>query len=263
MTLALVLWTLLPGLLWAFWLYKRDVFEPEPLGMIARAFILGMLITLPAGFLNETLFHVLLDHTGPDSGMETAAIFSFGIVGPVEEGLKFLAVYLFFFRHKEFDEPIDGLIYAGTVALGFASAENLYYVSQYGSEVIPIRGLLAVPGHFLFAASYGYAMGMKKGLSSPNAASTVASTKRSEKDRTSIPHPNRGMSLGIGLLIAIIAHGAYNFSFFGGALVGRPAIAWGGVGCVMGLLIRQWGHYVRTLDSLSQHDQSGIRRGVI
>ena len=256
MTLFLVLWTLLPGILWGFWLYKRDAFEPEPIRMVVRAFLLGMAVTLLAGFLNDLFLRNLVI----DSPIRGAAMVSFGIVAPVEELLKFGVVYAFFFRHQEFDEPIDGLIYAGTVALGFASAENLHYVARFGSEIIPVRGLLAVPAHFLFAASYGYAMGMKKGLSRPNLGGHIASTQDRGK---ALPHPNRGMSLSVGLLIAIVAHGAYNFSFFTGHLLNKPLISWGGVGIVMGVLILLWGRYVRTLESLSQFDTRKHRQQVI
>ena len=48
MPLGLILWSLVPGLLWAHWLYKRDAFQPEPLGLVAKAFGIGMLLTAPA-----------------------------------------------------------------------------------------------------------------------------------------------------------------------------------------------------------------------
>jgi hypothetical protein len=51
----------------------------------------------------------------------------------VEEILKGFAVLVVFaiFR-KEFDSVLDGIIYAGIVALGFAATENSYYIYNYG-----------------------------------------------------------------------------------------------------------------------------------
>jgi RsiW-degrading membrane proteinase PrsW (M82 family) len=148
---------------------------------------------------------------------------------------------------------MDGLIYAGTVALGFASAENLYYVATHGSQVLVIRGLLSVPAHFLFAASYGYAMGMKKGVATHEQGGLLtASTKRSQSEKAHIPHPDRGPSLAKGLFIAILAHGAFNFTLFSGDHLESLVVAWGGVAVIMLALTHQWRRYVRTLESLSQ-----------
>ena len=47
----------------------------------------------------------------------------------MEEGLKGLAVLLvFLFFHREFDSVLDGIIYAGVTALGFAATENVLYI---------------------------------------------------------------------------------------------------------------------------------------
>ena len=182
MTPGLLLWTLAPGLVWAHWLYKRDVFEPEPIVLVIRAFVLGMLIVIPAGHLNTSAMEAGWLYASDNEWIIDLKR-SFLVVAPIEEGLKFATVYLFFFRHKEFDEPIDGLIYTGTVALGFASAENAYYVLRYGGDVILTRSVLAVPAHFLFAASYGHAMGMKKGIKHPLEQGQLMASSRQEPGR--------------------------------------------------------------------------------
>ena len=237
MSLGLILWSVLPGLLWAHWLYKRDAFQPEPLPLVAKAFLVGMLLTIPSVYFSS----LLRDLPSMDVALvETDWLWSlkaaFLITGPVEEGLKFAAVYVLFLHHKDFDEPIDGLIYTGTVALGFASAENIVYLARYGADVIVLRALLSVPGHFLFAASFGYAMGMR----------TVDGP----------PIPNRRLppapwDLGLGLFIAICAHGAYNFFLLVGHHYQEPVWGWGGSLCILGVLTLLWRSYVRRLDDLS------------
>jgi RsiW-degrading membrane proteinase PrsW (M82 family) len=273
MSIFIVVCTLAPGLLWLQWLLKRDGYEPEPLKRIALAFGLGMLVTLPAGLINslaldsqafQNLFSVM-DSSGSTLTVGTPGLVAmcFGIIGPTEELLKFGIVYFFFFRHKEFDEPIDGLIYAGSVALGFATAENFLYVSQYGVEVLLVRGLLTVPAHVLFSASYGYAMGMKKGLASTKAGgyrtANVASTAQSAAEREHIPHPDRGPSLSQGVLFAIAAHGAYDFVVFQGVAVDQMLFTWGGILLILGVLTQRWKTQAATLGSYSQFKKGDPR----
>ena len=233
----LIIWSLLPGLLWLQWIYKRDTYQPEPLGTVGKAFGIGMLLTLPAGILNETFgMTAFLTYTVSPNLMDMAAL-SFGVIGPAEEGLKFGALYLFFFHHKDFDEPIDGLVYAGSIALGFASAENILYVISHGNEVVLLRGITAVPAHFLFAASFGYAMGRMKA-----------------------PGTSRGPSLLWGWGVAAIAHGAYDFMIFGAAVLGIPSVGYLGLALVLLGLAIKWKAYVEELAFLSPfrpHTQRG------
>ena len=233
MHIGLILWSLVPGVLWAHWLYKRDAFQPEPLGLVAKAFVVGMLLTAPAIALGAQLrIHFPLGESLEPESWIWAFQASFLTTAPLEEGLKFLAVYVFFFHHKDFDEPIDGLVYSGTVALGFASAENIFYLAHYGAEVLPFRAFLAVPGHFLFAASFGYAMGLR----------TVDSTPRR------LPAP---WDLIAALLAAIAAHGAYNFCLILAQNQQQPIWGWTCALLVLGTLGLVWRAYIKRLDELS------------
>ena len=98
------------------------------------------------------------------------------LVAPIVEELgKFFAVKLSVYNHKEFNEPMDGIIYASAVALGFASIENGIYlfrisiVSKYLlSNVILARSILSVPAHALFSSIWGYALGRAKFSKSQN-----------------------------------------------------------------------------------------------
>ena len=81
------------------------------------------------------------------------------VVGPVEELCKFGAVRLGPYRSLFFDEPVDGLIYASTASLGFASLENLFYVLQYGPQVMILRAPMSTLGHLVFGSIWGYALG--------------------------------------------------------------------------------------------------------
>ncbi|MEX2598785.1 MAG: PrsW family glutamic-type intramembrane protease, partial [Dehalococcoidia bacterium] len=131
---ALVLIAFTPGIFWL-WFYTRlDKYRPEPRRLLAMAFFLGMLSTIPAGILN-TLFidESVLDQTAALASVAMAMLL---VVGPVEETSKFLAVRFGPYRSRYFDEPIDALVYGAAASLGFASLENLMYVLTFGPEVM-------------------------------------------------------------------------------------------------------------------------------
>ncbi len=112
-------------------------------------------------------------------------------------------VYLFVFRRPVFDEPIDGIVYAVTAALGFAALENFVYLFAAYSETLALplelsvlRALLSVPGHALMSSMWGYSLGQ-----------TLVT-----------PHPLAMRLVFNGLLLAILLHSAFNFLVGAGAI---------------------------------------------
>lgn len=138
-----------PGIFWMWFWWRKDKFEKEPARYLAITFFLGALVVIPAALLEMAL------HTGIWTVDEV-------MVGVIEEFGKFLAVYLFVFRKSEFNEVMDGIIYAAAAALGFASLENFLYILSYGAGVMVGRALLSTLGHVLFSAFWGYSLGLKK-----------------------------------------------------------------------------------------------------
>ena len=113
---------LAPSLIWLSFYLKRDC-HPEPKSLLAKAFLMGIIIS-PLAILLQLGFSELRNivsfeflHQG------TPAFFLWSSF--VEEFLKFLAVYLVIVRSPEFDEPVDGIIYMISAALGFAAIENI------------------------------------------------------------------------------------------------------------------------------------------
>jgi RsiW-degrading membrane proteinase PrsW (M82 family) len=165
-----------PTLVILLYIYKKDRYEPEPLHLVAWVFFLGALTVIPAGLI-ELLF--------PEG------VFSSAVVAPVvEEGLKFLVVYFAIYHHPEFDEPMDGIVYATAASLGFATIENILYVIDGGLAVGIVRAIASVPGHVIFACIWGFALGTAK---------FKPATER------------RGIIL-TGLLGGMLLHGIFNFS---------------------------------------------------
>jgi protease PrsW len=149
-----------------------DRWEPEPWSALAVAFGWGASVSvLVALVLNSAALVVLLE-LGSDA--VTAGAWAATVVAPVvEESIKGLGLLLIFLVWRRFyDGPVDGVVYAATVAAGFAFVENILYfgeavgesavVGDGGSVVAVVFVLRAVASpfaHVLFTACIGLALG--------------------------------------------------------------------------------------------------------
>jgi len=141
--------------------YHKDRYEKEPLSLLIKAFLIGILITVPALFLEQS-FAVLFMYTPVTTNIFIIFLYAFIGVGFVEEGLKFIGLFGLMYYNKEFDEPYDGIMYAVMISLGFAFIENIFYVFRGGFYVGVLRAFLSIPGHAIFGVFMGYFMGVAK-----------------------------------------------------------------------------------------------------
>ena len=134
-------------------LWWLDRIEPEPLQDRVHAFLWGATISgVVAGIINSIVFAA--------SNQTWAAVVSAPFS---EEIMKALGV-IWAFRRKEIDGVMDGIVYAGWVALGFAVVENFLYFSDAANaealiQVVIARGLLTPFAHPLFSFWSGLAVG--------------------------------------------------------------------------------------------------------
>ena len=153
---------LLPALFWAAYHYHKDRHLPEPLANLLLCFGLGIvssgigkLLYIGIGYLDlrydalELAFHNL-------PGLLAYALL---VIGPVEEIAKLIPFLVFVLRFRAFDEPIDGIIYASFIALGYATMENLHYLQFLTSTEAVLRGFAAPLVHIMFASIWGYRIG--------------------------------------------------------------------------------------------------------
>ena len=185
MSFTLLALAITPGLAIAFFIYSRDK-EKEPGKLLRRAFLLGMLSTFVA-----IAFELWWEKNGytrrPD--LSSTAFYAMIVVAFSEEFAKFIFLRRFFYKHKEFNEPFDGIVYSVMIALGFATLENIFYAYQYGIGTTIMRMFTAVPSHAADGVIMGYFVGKAKF------------------------HPNKKtLYLVAGLLGATFFHGAYDFS---------------------------------------------------
>ena len=154
----IILISFTPGLFWLWFYLRKDSYRPAPRRLIAITFGLGCLAVVPAGIVE---WIVLGDSfLAEGAGFEGLAAGMLFVVGPVEELCKFAAVRFKAYRSPYFDEPMDGLVYAAAASLGFASMENLFYVVEFGPEVMLGRAPLSTVAHLVFGGIWGYALGL-------------------------------------------------------------------------------------------------------
>lgn len=186
----LVLVAIAPGLLWLWFFVRLDRIRPSSRRWIALTVLLGVISTVPVGLVEWGAFRGLAEvASDAEVRLATTAIVMLGVVGPVEEAGKFLAVRLGVYRSLHFEEPLDGLVYGAAASLGFASLENLLYVLVWGPEVMLVRAPFSTLAHVVFGSVWGYGLGLR--------------------------HSGRGAWVVWGsLAVAAALHGAFNILLF-------------------------------------------------
>ncbi len=143
-----------------------DRWEPEPRAALAFAALWGAGVSVVVALLFDLGVQIAVDSAGGKPSGFLQAVVQAPLV---EEGAKGFGVLLiFWFNRKHFDGPLDGIVYAATVAGGFAFSENILYFgrtvaeSGIGGDFLVIfiaRGIFSPFAHLLFTACTGYAIG--------------------------------------------------------------------------------------------------------
>ncbi len=150
---AIVASAIAPALL-LLWLVVAADSRPEPPRVVWTAVILGALSVIPTGFLELWLKHVPITHN-PWLAVDVSTLL---FVGIPEETVKISIIAAIARRARDFDEPMDGVVYGTAVGLGFAAVENLLFLMRAGTnwEITAIaRGVLSVPFHGALGAIAG------------------------------------------------------------------------------------------------------------
>jgi RsiW-degrading membrane proteinase PrsW (M82 family) len=191
----------LPSFLWLCYYLRKDREEPEPKLLLVKIFILGGLITVPTVSVQQFVLSLL--KTDYFTSASLFLIISLLLMALIEESAKFIVIKFGILKDKEFDEPIDGMIYMMTSALGFAAAENfltLIFVSNESFfditttiiwenvlQISLVRFLGATLLHALCSGIIGFVIGLSF-------------------------HKKKEKYVIFGLLTATILHALYNLS---------------------------------------------------
>jgi protease PrsW len=176
-----------PGIAIALFIYFRDKYEKEPFRLLRGCFLFGMLSIVPAAIIEMVEGLMGFSETG---GIAMILVYAFIGVGLVEELSKFFFLRVYAYPKKDFNEPFDGIVYSVMVAMGFATAENILYAITHGLETTLLRMFTAVPLHATCGIILGFYVGLAKF------------------------RPNPVKYILLGLLLAILVHGAYDFFLF-------------------------------------------------
>ena len=221
-----------PAALWAAYHYFKDRHRPEPLHHLLLAYALG----IGAGALGPYAY-ALLDVVGLRydayelAATNTPGLLAYSIlgIGLLEESVKFLPFWLVALRLPPFDEPIDGIVYASFIALGFASYENVHYLSFVSGPEALARGVSSPLVHSMFASIWGYTC----------ARAAIAGSRL-------LP------AAAAGLALAALAHGLYDFVTIGLPAWSRPVAAM----LILGVWLWRM-HLIRRLQQEHQAEAAG------
>lgn len=135
------------ALLFLYWVYKSDRYEREPFKFVIYVFVWGVFSGILVAPLNS-FFSPYFQFLFGNASLVAAFI---------EEPIKALGLY-FLVRHKdygkEFNTPLDGIIYGFSAGMGFFAMENFTYYQFYGPENLIVRFFLTW-GHGVWVATTG------------------------------------------------------------------------------------------------------------
>lgn len=154
--LANLVLALVPGILWCLYIHRKDVHEPEPLRYVLLAGVAGAAVVL---FVKGLLHFLPVPPGSPDlASLLVTSLF----IALTEEIPKAAALTLLFYRHPEFDEPMDGLVYGASVGIGFSTLENALYMTEHGRTILLVRMVISTTLHATCTGLIGYALGQLK-----------------------------------------------------------------------------------------------------
>lgn len=188
---------LLPALLLMIYIFTRDRIEKEPVPLLIRLALFGAAACIPSAIAESCLLALLES----SSLVEPAFTFirAFAIVAFWEELFKLIFLKSATWKNSAFDFRFDGIVYSVFVSLGFASLENILYLTGNGLGIALSRGLFAVPGHMTFSVFMG-----------------IHYSEAKQYDMLSRPF-KKLLSMLTALLFPTLLHGLYDYLLMAGA----------------------------------------------
>ena len=180
-------------LLWYF--NHRDKGEKEPKRLRKRIFRWGIAVTFFAAAIEGAIEFSVYDFFAGNPPLIYLMLMPFLVVALTEEALEYWVVKEFAYKHKKFNEVMDGITYCIIASMGFAILENIIYTLQYGWGTGVLRAFTAVPAHALFSGIMGHYIGIAKFTKDPARVKQLM---------------RRGLAAGI------FFHGLYDFLLMSG-----------------------------------------------
>ncbi|MEM6963199.1 MAG: PrsW family glutamic-type intramembrane protease [Bacteroidota bacterium] len=166
-SLITILAAVVPGLLICYFIFRQDKHEREPIPLLVVSFVLGLIIYFIARYFEGLLDDFIspyVEANNWDRSRHLGVLFFSAFIRTafVEEVLKFIFLLAIPFQNKNFNEPMDGIVYTVMIGMGFAVLENLVYCLPDDYALALVRDFTAVPSHAVFAVILGYYVGLAK-----------------------------------------------------------------------------------------------------
>ena len=182
---------LIPVVFWAGYHYYKDRHQPEPIVNLVICFVLGLGASYLSRYAYSALDLIGLRHDAYElaaTSLWQLAAYAVFVIGGIEETAKMLPFLLVAIHFRDFDEKLDGIIYASFIALGYSAMENFHYLQFLTTSEAIYRGFAGPLVHIVFASVWGYWVGIAKLAGKPLALVAFVS-----------------------VTIAALLHGAYDF----------------------------------------------------
>jgi RsiW-degrading membrane proteinase PrsW (M82 family) len=192
------------------WLVIAGDSRPEPPRVVWTCVALGAVSVLPVAWIELSLLHHLAVSFNP---LVSAGENALWIAAVPEETFKVGIIAAVALRSREFDEPMDGVVYGTAVGLGFAAVENFLYVRGNANLalVAGLRGIMSVPFHGALGAIAGaYIAGARFG-------GALGAHRHGGWWRT--------RRLILAWLIPVVLHALFDWSVFSLAALGKLSAA--------------------------------------
>jgi RsiW-degrading membrane proteinase PrsW (M82 family) len=158
----------IPAVFWLGFFYMMDRHEPEPKQLVAGVCVLGALIAAPlADFVQyQAVPPVALGVPGLSPFALDRVVYAVLVLGLSQEMCKYAVVRYTIYMSREFDEPMDGIVYMMACGTGFAVWVNYHRLSGQNHEVYlsigAAQAVVTTLAHASFAGLLGYVMGRAK-----------------------------------------------------------------------------------------------------
>ena len=180
-----VLSGVLPSFIWLFFWLREDRLNPEPRSLLVACFFGGISAVIAAVFAEKYIANIYTDPS-----------IRYTLWAAIEEVFKFVAVAVIALHNKAYNEPIDAMIYAIVVAIGFSALENTLFIfgPLSGGEIVKsivtgnMRFIGATLLHVIASGAVGFALAFSY-----------------RKSR-----PLRTLYAAFGLILAVILHTTFN-----------------------------------------------------
>lgn len=191
----------LPGLILFFAVWKLDTVEKEPPALLLKLFISGALVMIIDILIRTLGLKIMEGSYNGTSILLYTFIDAFILTALIEEGGRLIVLKLLTWKNKEFNYTFDAIVYAVIVSVGFLTAENIFYLIKYGSDLNPVKLILPIIAQIIISVFMGYFYGLAK---LAECGEDVSAKK---------------MHLCEAILIPIALHGFYELCLSSGELI--------------------------------------------